>query len=425
MAHVAFLCPPLPGHINPMAVLARELIGRGHSVTFVGFPDMRDQLAGDLVFESFGEEDQPAGSLRPYMKRLSRMGALRGVQGLIRDLARFADTTCRSLPGELHRLHPDALIIDQTDLAASLVARAMQIPFANVANALPMNTEPAIPPPVLPWRFDRSPRGIRRNAGGYRVAQFIEQPITRVLRRHAERFGLTGFRDPEDSWSDLCQITQCVRGLDFPREQLPKVFHYVGPLREPEPPLGFELPDESAPLLFCSLGSLQGSRAHVFHAVARAAADLRCNLLIAHGGLLSKAQIARLPGHPLIKAFVPQRAVLARSAVAVTHAGFNTVMDALSCATPMVAMPIAFEQPGTAARLERVGVAEVLRRRRSPRHVRDALERVLGSRSYGENARRLSQEIAKAGGVTRAADLLETALGLCARPATSTTARMA
>ena len=43
--------------------------------------------------------------------------------------------------------------------------------------------------------------------------------------------------------------------------------------------------------------------------------------------------------------FVPQRAVLARSALLVGHAGFNTVLDALSHGVPIVAMPLAFEQP--------------------------------------------------------------------------------
>lgn len=407
-----------------MTALARELMSRGHSVTFVGFPDMRTRLPEGLSFTSFGDEDQPPGSLEPYLSRLSRLNGIWGVRGLMRDLAGFAETTCSDLPAALQRLQPDALIVDQTDAAASLVARALGLPFVNVANALPMNPEPAVPPPVLPWAYDSSPNGIRRNIGGYHVAALVERPITQVIRRHARRFGLASIRHTHDTWSDLCQITQCVESLDFPRQQLPRSFHYLGPLREAEPPLPFDLPARR-PLVFCSFGSLQGARAGVFQRVAHAAADLDLDLLVAHGGLLPERFVRTLPGKPLVHAFVPQRAVLAQSSLAVTHCGFNTVMDALSCGTPMVALPMAFEQPATAARLARAGVGAVLQRIHSYRRIRGAMEQVLSNDSYRTNARRFSQEIAQAGGVRRAADLVDQACGLDARPAVPTMARRA
>jgi MGT family glycosyltransferase len=393
-----------------MAALARELIGRGHRVTFLGFPDLRPRLPADLDFQPFAEGDQPPGSLDPYLERLARLGSPLSLLRLIRDLAAFANTICRELPKALERLQPDALLIDQTDAAGSLVARAMKLPFANIANALPLNLEPGVPPPVLAWPYDPSPKGIRRNEGGYRVARFVERPITKVIRRHAVRLGLPHIRFADETWSDLAQITQCVRGLDFPREQLPANFHYVGPIRGPDEPLDFDLPADGRPLIFCSLGTLQGSRAGIFRAVAEAAAELDVSLLIAHGGLLPQREIARLPGRPIVRAYVPQRAVLARASLAITHAGFNTVMDALSFGVPMVALPIAFEQPATGARLEWAGVARVLNRRRTPGRIRAAIEDVLDEPGFRASGKALQAEIAASGGVRRAADILEASL---------------
>jgi MGT family glycosyltransferase len=324
----------------------------------------------------------------------------------IHDLAGFTDVICRELPGALDRLAPDALIIDQTDTAASLVATALGIPFVNVANALPLNLEPAVPPPVLSWPYDPSEKGLRRNRGGYRVARFVERPITRVIRRHAERLGRPDIRFGDEAWSTRAQITQCVRGPRFPREQLPSTFHYVGPFREADAPLDFELPDDGKPIAFCSLGTLQGSRTGLFRAVAVAAADLDVTLVIAHGGLLPDSEADRLPGRPIVRSFVPQRALLARCAVAITHAGFNTVMDALSFGVPMVALPIAFEQPATGARLERAGAGIMVQRGRSPRRIGNALRTVLTNPAYRAAAGRLSQEIATAGGASRAADIV-------------------
>lgn len=407
MAHYGIICPPLPGHINPMSVLARELMARGHRVTFLGFPDMGPRLDPDLAFQAFGGRDVPPGALKAYLQLLAQLGGPISAWRFIRDLARFTDVICRELPGAVERLGPDALIIDQADSASSLVATGLRIPFVNVANALPLNLEPKLPPPVLPWPYDPSDKGVRRNRGGYRIARLVERPITKQIRRHATRFGRPDIDFADQAWSTRGQITQCVRGLDFPREQLPPNFHYVGPIRGPDAPLDFDLPDDGRPLVFCSLGTLQGSRARIFHAVAQAAAELDITLLIAHGGMLPEREIARLPGRPIARAYVPQRAVLARCALAVTHAGFNTVMDALSFGVPMVALPITFEQPATGARIEYRGVGITLQRRRTPTRIRDAMREVLNNESYREAARRLQAEIATAGGVARAADLVE------------------
>jgi MGT family glycosyltransferase len=135
--------------------------------------------------------------------------------------------------------------------------------------------------------------------------------------------------------------------------------------------------------------------------------ELDLTLVIAHGGLLPAAEVARLPGRPIVRSYVPQRALLARCALAITHAGFNTVMDALSFGVPMVALPITFEQPATGARLERVGAAAVLHRRRTPARIREAMQTVLDDPAYRASATRLQQEIAGAGGVRRAADIIE------------------
>ena len=405
-----------------MAVLARTLERRGHRTTFLGFPDMAPRLPPGLSFRPFAEQDQPPGSLDAYLKRLARLGGPISTWRLIRDLAGFSDVICRELPAALDRLAPDALIIDQTDAAASLVATALGIPFANVANALPLNLEPGVPPPVLPWPYDPSARGLRRNRGGYRVARLVERPITKVIRRHADRLGRPDIRFADETWSTRLQITQCVRGLDFPRQLLPAGFHYLGPFRDPDAPLDFALPADGEPVIFCSLGTLQGSRAGIFRAVAAAAAAFDVTLVIAHGGLLAESQVAGLRDRPIVRPYVPQRALLARSALAITHAGFNTVMDALSFGVPMIALPITFEQPATAARLERAGAAVALQRRRGVARIRAAIREVIGNPLYRDGARRLQAEVGTAGGVSRAADLIEASLAAAEAPTTASRA---
>jgi UDP:flavonoid glycosyltransferase YjiC (YdhE family) len=74
----------------------------------------------------------------------------------------------------------------------------------------------------------------------------------------------------------------------------------------------------------------------------------------------------------------------------------------------MVAIPITNDQPGVAARIAWTGTGEVvpLARLSVPR-LRGAIQRVLTEESYKNNASRLQDAIARAGGVHRAADIVE------------------
>ena len=222
------------------------------------------------------------------------------------------------------------------------------------------------------------------------------------------------------------QITQCVRGLDFPRQQLPPNFHYVGPLRGAEPAMDFDLPDDGRPLIFCSLGTLQGSRAALFRAVAKAVAGLDANLLIAHGGMLADRDVARLPGRPA----GPRLRPAARGACPkrARHHPLRLQHRAR------------FAQPRRAdgrlaAHLRAAGDRRTPRARRArpwpftawrtSRRIRSAIEQVLGDPAHAANARGLAAEIAASGGADARPTLSSRRSAVGVRPAAATTARAA
>jgi MGT family glycosyltransferase len=123
------------------------------------------------------------------------------------------------------------------------------------------------------------------------------------------------------------------------------------------------------------------------------------------------ADLPPLPGDPLVVRYAPQPELIARATLAITHAGMNTVMEALAFGTPLVAIPITNDQPGVAARLRQVGAGEVLRLRQlNVRRLRAAVERVLTEPCYRAAAGRMQEAIRAAGGVTRAAEIVETAI---------------
>jgi len=212
----------------------------------------------------------------------------------------------------------------------------------------------------------------------------------------------------DESFSTLAQICQMPRELDFPRINLPETFHYVGPLRG-APLKAIPFPWErldGRPLIYASLGTLQNSREPLFRCFAEACRELDVQLVMSHGGGLTAAEVAGLPGDPLVVSYAPQLDLLARASLTITHAGLNTVLDSLANGVPLVTIPITYEQPAIAQRVisSGSGISIALPRLTSVR-LKAAIEGVLVDTQYRTAAARIQQGIRDAGGVRRAAEL--------------------
>jgi MGT family glycosyltransferase len=270
------------------------------------------------------------------------------------------------------------------------------------------------PTPSASWGFRGDEQGVKRNAGGYRIADMLMRPIRKVLEQQAAAWGVDLAQ--VDAGSPLLQVAQCPPGLDFPRATLPASFRYCGPFRG-SGAADVTLPSDR-PLVYCSLGSLQGNRPRLFAAMSRACAELGARAVVAHGGLLSEAAARALPGDPIASAYWPQTSVLPRCSAALLHGGFNTVLDALAAGVPVGVRPLAFEQPGTAARVAHSGAGLVITGGLlGAAKFRKALTALLQQGSYRQAAARASGEMSRLGGAAFAADLADEALRTGRTPA--------
>lgn len=403
--HIAVITPPTVGHINPLQVLGRELVALGHRVTIVHVDDMARFVTDPAIGFAAIDAREP-GALDAYLSLLGRPTGARGLTRMIRATAAMTATLLDGAPAALAQIGAEAVIADTAEPAGAVIAERMRLPFVASVTGLPLLREENVPPPFLGWRYRADPIGRNRNNGGYSVADILMRPITRVLDDRRRAWGL-GEDAPPLRW-----VAQCPRGFDYPRSALPAGFEYGGPWRgTDEADAALDLPRDARPLVFCSLGTLQGSRRALFQTMAAACAAVGACAVIGHGGGLTAAEEAALPGDPLVRAFWPQQAVLRHCAAAILHGGFNTVLDALAAGVPIVALPIAFEQPGTAARIAYAGAGRVL----SPRGLTAsvlalALRGVMTEPSYRAAARRIGDEMAASGGAHRAAAQVSAAL---------------
>lgn len=416
MTHFAVISPPFLSHLRAMEAIATALIAGGHRVTVVQPADGAAALRHpQLGFAPVGAGSHPPGSLRAVIDRAARPGGPWGIRRVIADMACSTAMFCREAPAVLRDLGVDAVIADQMEPAGGLVAEYLGLPFVSVACALPVNREPLVPLPVMHWRYRTTPWGEQLNVQSSRVYDRAMRAHAEVIARYAAVFGLPPRQRLDECLSPLLQLSQTTAGFDFPRTSLPAGFHSVGPLRSAlfdEPPL--DLPVATGrPFVFASLGTLQGDRFGLFERIAEACRELDLQLQIAHCGRLDARQETKLlkAGASWVTDFAPQRAALARADVLITHAGLNTVLDALEAGVPSLALPIAFDQPGVAARVVHTGVGLKLNPRlASRRRIVQALRRLLLEPSFTQRARRLGEEIRAAGGAPRAAQLIEQAL---------------
>ncbi|WP_347566229.1 glycosyltransferase [Scytonema sp. UIC 10036] len=134
---------------------------------------------------------------------------------------------------------------------------------------------------------------------------------------------------------------------------------------------------------------------------------------MAFGSKVNKQTVEKLPGSLIVVEYAPQLEVIAKASLTITHGGLNTVLDSLTHGVPLVAIPITYEQPGNAARIRWTGTGEVVPLPRLSRlRLQEAIQRALTESFYIDNALKLKRSILEAGGVKRAADIVEQAIGL-------------
>lgn len=408
--HFGIISPPVPGHLHPFGALGRELIARGHRVTLFHVRDVEERARREgLEFVAIGETDHPPGSLPESLRTLASLSGFAALRFTIDAIRKTTEMLCRDAPGALGNAGVEFVLVDQTEPAGGSIAEHVGIPFVTVCNALVFNPEPSIPPPFTAWTYRDTFFARLRNRVGYAVNDWILRGVQQVVARYRERWNLRRMEIAKESFSKLAQISQQAPAFDFPRRNLPASFHYVGPLRRGLPtavPFPWEKLD-GRPLVYASLGTLQNRREDTFRCFAEACRAFDVQLVLTHGGGLDESAALSLPGDPIVVNYAPQLDLLARATLTLTHAGLNTVLDSLTYGVPLVAVPITFEQPGIASRIEWCGAGRIVPfSKLTVDRLREAIGEVLTKSSYKKNAERVRDSIAESGGVKRAADLI-------------------
>lgn len=408
---------PLSGHLNPMTALARRLQSRGNEVVFFGVPDVEPfARAAGLDFVPYGETEFPVGSIDKVYCSVATMRGFEVVRHSCMDLN--LDITRAAfdyLAEKIATTGVEALVIDTIHFFIELVPLSMSMPYVHIWNVLPLDFSGATPACLFSSPLDTSPEGLKRNAENLHQMGAILGPLAEIARSYAEKVGLNiDWNDPAATVSKLAVITQTPKEFDFPGIPWPAQFRYAGPFhdddgREPVPFPWEQLTGK--PLIYASLGTLVNGLEDVYKKILEAVESLEeVQLVLSVGKNIRPESLGRIPSNTIVVRSAPQIELLNRAALCITHAGLNTTLESLAHGVPMVAIPIGYDQPGTAARIAHHGTGEFIELDElTTERLRGLIEKVLRHPVYRARAYYFQKVISKTRGLDVAADIIEQA----------------
>lgn len=311
-------------------------------------------------------------------------------------------------------VRPDAVLSDQISFSATVGLRALGTPYAAFVTghptSLPLGDDLYGYPHLRPPEFDCSTTEMDR----------LRELCRRVRRQFTAEFNLalTGLAPDATPVEDAFAATSPWLTLfNYPgelvrdrRRLLPETAHFLGSAvrrEELDPQLAewFAQGDGRAPTIYVSFGSFLSAREDALGRIVEALRMRPWRVVLATG-VADTSKWGALPSDWLVRAYLPQVAVLEHCDLVITHGGNNTVTESLDNGLPLVVAPFSTDQFAGAESLRRAGLGRVIDPNRStPADIADAVEQAL-TRPCRDRASRFGAELRRDPGPERAVRLL-------------------
>lgn len=377
------------GDVHPYIAVARELIARGHRATIAtGDEHERTISAAGVGFRRVppGRNDfEDFGALMREVMDPKRGGEFIFKELIMPFLPRTHAATLAAAQDA------DVIVGHPLGITAPMVAEQLGRPYAySVLQTLPLLSacDPSVVPQLAWLRHLRAvpmvSRAVHRvlfNFADRRVGTWAEP-----ARRFRRELGLpVGGRSPFLSglWSERLNLVMCSRALAPPQSDWPAHTLVTGACLYDDPHAASAAEEverflgAGEPPVVVTLGSAAVEiGGDLFVPAVRAVLSLGRRALCLIGGNATPEGCDGV--RALAAAYAPYSRVFPRAAAIIHQCGAGTTGEALRAGVPQVCVPFAHDQPDNAYRLERLGVARVVpRKRATERTLAAALRAVL------------------------------------------------
>jgi UDP:flavonoid glycosyltransferase YjiC (YdhE family) len=401
------------GDLHPYLAIGLELLSRGAAVTIATNNYYRTKVERTgLGFTPMGPHIAPVNS--EVMQRA--MDLKKGAEYLLRQIiypgvpAAYAEVMDAVPRTDIIVTHPLAY-------AAQIAAEKTGLPWISTVPTPTVFFSRFDPPVLAPYPFLTKLRPLGPDLNGLiiRLARATTKPWMAPISRFRASLGLVPGHDPlfEGQHSPQRVLALFSRVMaepqpDWPPRTLITGFAFYDQFDHGlglDPELQRFLDAGPAPVVF-TLGSAAVMQAGAFYKESLAAIRrLGCRAVLLAG---DNSIPEPLPLGTVVFPYAPFSKILPRASVVVHPGGIGTTAQALVAGRPMLVVPYAFDQPDNAARVERLGVARVIRRKDyTARRVTAEVDRLLSDTSYGTAALEIGSRIKDEDGVRSACDVID------------------
>lgn len=391
-AHIAMFSIAAHGHVNPSLDVIRELVDRGHRVSYAIPASFAEKVAAT------GAEPVIWTSTLPTDDDPDAWGTelIDNIEPFLADAIQALPQLAEAFAGDA----PDLVLHDITSYPARVLAHRWGVPAVSLW------------PNLVPWE------GYEKEVGEPMTAELKQ---TERGQAYYARFdgwlaenGLGHVRSDDF-------VARPRRGLVLIPEALQpnadrvnrEMYTFVGACQGDRADQGeWRRPAGAEKVLLVSLGSSFTKQPAFYRECVAAFGDLPgWHVVLQIGAHVDPAELGDVPGHVEVRTWVPQLAVLQQADAFITHAGAGGSQEGLATGTPMVAVPQAVDQFGNADMLQSLGVARHLpMEEANAASLREAVLALVADPEVAARCARLSEQMAREGGTTRAADLIEAEL---------------
>ncbi|NEB81696.1 glycosyl transferase [Streptomyces sp. SID14478] len=384
--HIAMIGSPIVSHVLPGIEVIRELVARGHRVTYADDPVVAEQIT------AAGAEFVPWTTTLPVADNSWPTDPI-SVMNL------FLDDAMQSLP-QL-RAHydedpADLYLYDIGSYAGRALAEAQGRPLVQLS------------PTYVAWK------GYQEEVGDVLMGlpgadAYREKFASWLAAAGARTLDVDAFSGMPDR--SIALITKAMQPHADRVDT--DVVTFVGPcLGDRSGQGGWSRPADAENVLLVSLGSAYTHQVEFYRRCLTAFGDLKgWHVVLQIGRQTDAAELGEIPANVEVHNWVPQLAILEQADAFVTHAGMGGSSEGLYTGVPMIAVPQGAEQFGNADKLVELGVARRIDTDDATAEaLRSALLEVTGDPEVRRRSAELRAQLLAEGGTRRAADLIENAL---------------
>ena len=314
---------PFSGHTNPTLELTKELVQRGHRVTYINAEDFRSKI------------EETGAFFVPYINYPTNPTEKEKTHGCFAA----AYDTAMSLTEKF-----DLLIYEMFFYPGINVAKRKHIPCVRQFSQPAWSVE----------TWNDSPPMFKLSAKLIDLKVLSEKDARRMGFEHScLRDGIIKSRP------DL-NIVYVPEKFQNKRNTFDKSYIFTVP-SPVAPKSDIVIPYEKMkhPIVYISLGSIMNSRLFCKECI-KGFGGKKMSVIL-NTGKVPPDSLGNIPKNIYAYSFVPQLEVLEHTDVFLTHCGMNSVNEALYYGVPMAAMPFLNDQIGNAERIVKLGLGKRVR----------------------------------------------------------------